>query len=251
MIDVNQPVTNPALVAAMNQMQQGPTAEKELMLIEEIARAHFLTPMILDGAIENGVLKAGSTISFKTISNGSGENFFLAFTDWEELGKWSSEPEQTLISTYDDLKSMVLNNEEIRGFVINPYGQSVVITPELIDYFTRRKTEIVVEEDTQILLGQPADYPEEMVNALQQFFEEHHEVEKAYLFLAQIPGAPQPNWLLVVDFIGEKNSLFPQIAAVTQGFLGADEYIDLVPMDSAFGGNAAQDATPFYQKSAI
>lgn len=249
MIDVNKPVTNPKLVDSINKFLTEKSAENEFVLIEKITQAHFLTPIIMQGEIENGILTAGSTISFKMIANSSDESFFIAFTDWEELAKWSKDQEQTHISTYEDLKTMVLKDtEKVKGFVINPYGQNIVITPELMQYFARRKSEIVIEKDTKVMLGQPANYPSEMVNALSKFFKKHKEVESAYLFLAHKEGDEKPNLLLVIGFTGEKSALFPQIAAIAQDYLGKDEYIDLVPMNTAFGKDATKDVTPFYKK---
>jgi hypothetical protein len=248
MVDVNQPVTNPELVKSMNEFLQENSAQNEFILIEAIAKANFLIPITLQGEIEDGMLKQDSTIGFKTITNGSEESFYLAFTDWDELGKWSKEREQTLISTYDDLKQMVSINDGIKGFVINPFNQNLVITAEVMEYFAHRKSEIVIKEDTQIMLGQPANYPQEMVNALSDFFLKNKEVESAYLFLAHRAGDQQPNLLLIIGFIGDKAVLFPRIAAVAQGFLGKDEYIDLMPLNSSFGKDATKDATPFYQR---
>lgn len=249
MIDVNKPVSNPELVEIMNKFANERNAENEILLIEKITQAHFLTPIIMEGEIENGIIKAGGTISFKMLNNNSGESFFMAFTDWEELAKWSKEKEQTLISKYDDLKSMVLKDtKRVKGFVINPYSQNIVITPELMQYFSQTRSEIVIKKDTKVMLGQPANYPQEMVNALSKFFKEHKEVESAYLFLSHKEGDEKPNLLFVIDFSGEKASLFPKIAAVAESYLGKDEYIDLIPLNTAFGKDATKTATPFYKK---
>jgi len=183
------------------------------------------------------------------ITNSLDESFFMAFTDWEELRKWSAEKEQALISTYEDLKTLVEKDvQKVKGFVINPYGQNIVITPELIQYFSRKKSEIVIKKDTKVLLGQPKNYPNEMVNALSKYFTDHKEVKSAYLFIAHKEDEEKPNLLLVIDFTGDKEILFPQVAAVAQKYLGNDEYIDLVPFNTEFGKNAAESSTPFYKK---
>lgn len=249
MIDVNKPVTNLELVRIMNKFLNERSAENEIDLIDRITQAQFLSPIIMDGEIQNGTIKASATISFKMLTNNSNEPFFMAFTDWEELSKWSKEKEETLISTYEDLKSMVEKDaQRVKGFVINPYGQNIVITPELMQYFSQIKSEIVIKKDTKIMLGQPANYPHEMVNALSKFFTEHREVESAYLFLAHKEDDEKPNLLFVIDFTGEKTSLFPQIAAVAQNYLGKDEYIDLIPMNTSFGKDATKNTKPFYKK---
>lgn len=252
MVDVNKPVANPKLVEIMNKFLNDRSTENEIALIESISQANFLTPIILDGEIENGVLKKDSNISFKMITNTANESFFIAFTDWEELGKWSKDKEQTLITSYEDLKDMVLKDATaIKGFVINPYGQNIVITPELMQYFSSRTSEVVIQKDTKVIFGQPANYPYDMVNALSSFFKKHKEVKSAYLFLIHKEGDEKPNLLFVIDFTGEKAILFPQIAAVAQNYLNKDEYIEIVPKDCEFGMGATKDAKPFYKKKIL
>lgn len=252
MIDVNKPVTNPALVDSMNNFLRDKNSENELFLIDKINEAHFLVPVIVDGKVNNGVLKKKATISFKMITNTANESFFIAFTDWQELGKWSQNKEQTLILTYKDLKEMVLKDrDKLRGFVINPYGQNLIITPETMEYFSHRKSEVVVEKNTKVLLGQPSKYPEEMVKALNKFFKEHKEVNSCYLFWSQIEGQPNGNLLLVVDFEGDKNELFPRIAAVAQQHLGRDEYIDMISMNTDLGRDTVKNVTPFYKRKKL
>ncbi|MDT8718003.1 enhanced serine sensitivity protein SseB [Clostridium sp. 19966] len=249
MIDVNKPVTNADLVSSMNVFFENKNAENELILIGEINKAHFLVPVIVDGKIKNGVIKKKTTISFKMITNTANENFFIAFTDWQELGKWSKNSEQTLILTYNELKEMVLKDiANVRGFVINPYGQNLIITPEAMEYFSKRKSEVTIEKDTKILLGQPANYPDEMVKALTEFFKEHKEVNSCYLFWAHREDENNGNLLLVVDFTGNKDELFPRIAAVAQNYLGQDEYIDMISIGTDFGKNVVKDVKPFYKK---
>lgn len=249
MVDVNKPVTNPEFVDAMNRFLQNRSAENELAFIEKLGQAHFLSPIILDGEIENGVLKEGTLINFKLLTNQDDESFFIAFTDWDELRKWSKDHVQTLIMRYEDYKAMLLKDPDVaKGFVINPYNQNIIITPQLMEYIERRKSEVVITKDTKIMLGQPSNYPHEMVNALSKFFKKHREVDEAYIFLAQREDEDKPNLLLVIGFEGDKSVLFPQVAAIAQEYLGKDEYIDIVPLDSTFGREAVKGAEPFYKK---
>ena len=147
---------------------------------------------------------------------------------------------------------MVLKDTNaIKGFVINPFGQNIIITPELMQYFSSRKSEVVIQKDTKVMLGQPANYPHDMVNALSSFFKKHKEVKSAYLFLIHKEGEEKPNLLLVIDFTGDKAILFPKIAAIAQSYLNKGEYIEIVPRDCEFGMDATKDATPFYKKKVL
>lgn len=245
MVDVNKPVTNPELVKIMDDFLQEKNIEKEFALIKEIKEANFLVPIVFEGEIEDGILKKDSIIKFKLITNDLNQSFFPAFTDWDELGKWSKEREQALISTYDDLYYLVLNNKNVEGFVINPYNQNFIITREVMEYFDRRYS--VVKKDTKVMLGQPADYPYGMTKALSSFFEKNKDIESAYLFLAHKEGEPKPNLMLIIETTGDESILFPKIAAIAQEFLAEEEYIDLVPLNSGWK-NAIKDSTPFYKK---
>lgn len=246
-IDAQKQVTNPELVIIMNKFMAEKTKVNEILLADQITHAQFLTPVILDGEIENGVLKAGSTLRFKILINEQNESYFMAFTDWDELKKWSKQTEQTFIATYEDLKGMVLKDSyEIKGFAINPYGQNFLITSEIMKFFSEIRAEIIEKKDDQILLSEPEEYPEGMLNAVTAFFKKVKEVKSAYIFLAKREGQNKPYYLLIVDYAGEMARFFPQVAAVTQKYLSGDEYIEMMPLDSSIGQKAIQKASPFY-----
>lgn len=182
MIDVNTPVTNPELVAAIKSMKESNTKESQDHVINEIMKAHFISPVIISpvpetlGDNNKVVLKEKTIIKFGIIENTANQQFFLAFTDWEELGKWHKvENQQTLILTFNDLAVMVLDEKgNSDGFVINPYGENVVFNKTMIRTLRDKKrnradggvVEQVVKKDTTVRLGQPHIYPEEMVNDL-------------------------------------------------------------------------------------
>jgi len=249
MIKVNKPVTNPELVESMNKFINEKSAKNELILIEKINQSHLMTPVIISDEVENGLIAEGTTVSFKTITNTDNDSYIVAFTDLDELCKWSKDKEQTLAYTYDDLNGIVLENTDtIKGFVINPYSQRFIITPEVVQYFSQRKSEIGGEEDTKIMLGQPSEYPNGLVNAMSKLFESYKEVKSAYLFLARKESDQKSNLLFVIDFTGEKDLLFPKIAAKMKGYLGKGEYFDMISMESSLGTSAVKDSIPFYKK---
>ncbi|MBX4262664.1 enhanced serine sensitivity protein SseB [Clostridium estertheticum] len=249
MIKVNKPVTNPELVESMNDFINEKSAKNELKLIEKINKSHLMTPVIISDEVKNRLIPEETTVSFKTITNADNESYIVTFTDEDELSKWSKDKEQILAYTYDELNGIVLENiNEVKGFVINPYGQIFIITPEVMQYFSKRKSEIGIKEDTKIMLGQPAVYPTELVNVMSKFFETQKEVKSAYLFLARTEGEQKSNLLFVIDFTCEKELLFPKIEARMQGHIGKGEYFDMISMDSSLGTSAVKNSTPFYKK---
>ena len=133
MIKANKPVTNPELVESMNNFINEKSAKNELILIKKINKSHLMTPVMISDEVKDGLIPDGTTVDFKTITNEDNESYIVTFTDENELYKWSKDKQQTLAYTCEDLNGIVLENiSEIKGFVINPYGQIFIITPEVM-----------------------------------------------------------------------------------------------------------------------
>lgn len=261
MVDVNKPVTNPGLVLAINEMQQSDTKESKDQVINEVMKAHFISPVNISPIpgpsddVGKVVLKEKTTIGFNIIENTANQHFFLAFTDWGELGKWcKSENQQTLIMTFDDYAAMVLDEKgNSDGFVINPFGGNIVFNKDMVralrDERERRKkggvVEQVVKKDTAVQLGQPRIYPEELVKAISNYLKHQNNVMAAYLQLMMKDG--EQSYLVVVDFSGDRRILFDGIANAAMNHLNG-MFIDLIPYDSEFGRNATNNIEPFYRR---
>lgn len=138
MMDMNSPVTNPELVKIMSSMALAYSPELELAFIQALYQARFLAPIMPNKDIESGSIHQDSTVSFKLLTNKSNHSFFMAFTDASELKKWSATDEQTLILTYNDLANMLKESGDVKGFVIDPFGSNLVISPEAINHFAQR-----------------------------------------------------------------------------------------------------------------
>lgn len=261
MIDVNKPVTNPELVIAIKEMKESNTKECQDHVINEVMKAHFISPVNISPApgpssdSSEVVLKENTTINFNIIENTANQQFFLSFTDWQELGKWNKgENQQTLILTFDDLAAMVLDKKgNSEGFVINPYGENIIFNKTMIEALREDKerrakggvVEQVVKKDTTVQLGQPRIYPKEMVNAISNYLKKQKNVHAAYLQLMIKEG--EQSYLVIVDFTGDRRELFDGIANVAMSHLNG-MFIDLVPYDSDFGHNAINNIEPFYKK---
>lgn len=68
-----------------------------------------------------------------------------------------------------------------------------------------RPTEHYVDKDTQIMLGQPEEYPAAMVDALTSLFSQRKPVRRAFLTLMHDPAADEkPNLLVGLEVDGER-----------------------------------------------
>jgi len=152
--NVNKPITNPELIELMKELKENPNPENENKFINCMINSLFLTPIIIDGEIEEKddykiTIKKGTKINFKLIANkNTQKSYFLAFTDWDELRKWSNEPENAFIVNYDDLKNLVARSQgEQEGFVINPFNQNIIINSQIIERIQKHIKKVPIENN--------------------------------------------------------------------------------------------------------
>lgn len=256
MVDVNTPVTNPELVDAINKFQDSPDRDKEKIFLEELAKAHFLAPVFIKPAPKSEnedntvTLKEDTIISFQMITDAEGDNFLLVFTDWEELGKWKKEEnQQTMIVTFDDLATMVMGGGAAnKGFALNPYGQNIIMSKETINSMKNPKQvqEHVIEKDTTVTIGTPANYPYELAEAIKRHSKKTKEIKKVYLFL--MVKDSEESFLLVVDFVGDRKKIFDGIAEAGIPYLKKGQFIDLVPASDETWRNSTKGEKPIYKR---
>ncbi len=258
MVDVNTPLENPQLLESIHKMYQNNNTETQNEAFKEILNAHFLAPVVLTPEPENNnngivTLEKNTTISFSTIVNTNKQFFFPAFTDWDELRKWKNEEnQQTLIVKIEDYISLVLNDSNISGCTINPFGENLILTSLMLktikdggnpfNYGTM--SDITIQKETRVILKQPEVYPNEMVNAITEYLKTQNAVVSAFLHLMVMEG--ETSYLLVIDFSGEKEALFNGIGKTAMPYLNG-MYIDIVKFDSSFE-NACRNIKPFFKR---
>lgn len=261
MIDISKPVTNPALAQALEQLHQENTpANQDRVLDEIVMRAHFLAPVVISPAPsgENGgetVMKQGTTIQFQLISTQNGRPFFPAFTDWPQLRRLCGpRDQQTMVLTFDDYASMLAGDGGAAGFVVNPFGAPLTLERDFVADLAKQKKDRagysrqVIQKDTKVLLGDPADYPQAMADAICLAVRELPEVKALYLRLMSRQDESQSNYLVVVDHCGEQDRVFRTIADAARPHLEG-RFVDMVPFDSDFGRTAAKDVKPFFSRN--
>lgn len=253
MIDINKPVTNDNLVKAMRIMQENQTPDNEKKLINELFKANFLVPVIFDpdlkkansqsGEIE---LKKDTVISFETLE-WEDKYYFQVYTDWEELYKWKYQPnQQTLVISYKEISEFIINQGK-DGFVINPFSDNFVLSKnQLMSQSQPVKCEsYIVEESTRVSLGIPKKYPKKMIKELKKYLSKQQNIKKAYFMLME--KNEKFSYLLVIDFIGDKDEVFNGIANVAIPYSNG-YYINMIPYNSDFGVSTVKEKSPFYER---
>ncbi|WP_044974366.1 enhanced serine sensitivity protein SseB C-terminal domain-containing protein [Ruminococcus sp. HUN007] len=197
-------IENPALVYAMYEMKDKKTKETEAKFISELRRATFITPAVVEVKGEDGEFrvaedssqKGETRIQFMMLQNDKKERFLPAFTSMEEVRKWRKEDHfQTVICNFDQYINIVASDAEgPRGLAIDPYGSNILLSRELLEGL---KSAIDERNNSQVFIADLKEHPEELEDALRDFFNEDGTVEQAYLQLMR--RGNDVSYLLIVD----------------------------------------------------
>lgn len=261
MVDISKPIANPALSQALERLHRENTpANQDRVLDEVVMRAHFLAPVVISPAPTDGsggktTLKQDAVVQFQLISAQDGRAFFPAFTDWPQLRKLCGpRDQQTVVLTFDDYASMLAGDARAAGFVINPFGTPLTLERDFVAHLSKQKKERagysrqIIGKDTKVLLGDPADYPQAMVDAIRLTARKVPEIKELYLRLMSRPGQDRPSYLVVMDHSGDQDRVFRAIADAARPHLEG-RFVDMVPFNSGFGQAAAKDSAPFYSRA--
>lgn len=137
-------VSNPMLTGAIRLMKDDPTDEHKQMFLGEVFKAEFLMPVRVSSepfVDEKGNMQVenGTDAFFPMLANREGNQFYMAFSNREELEKWKGHTNyRTMACTYMDYEGILTSKDENgrynpgAGFVIDPFGAKVVITKDML-----------------------------------------------------------------------------------------------------------------------
>lgn len=133
------PIRNDELLEIIHTVQKEPSTDNIVKMFNAVVNAELLAPISLDKdptMEKNDVfLEKDTTISFELIKAANGDLYYPVFTHGEELKKCSKEQDQhTMKVTFEDLANMILNQGKVvKGFVINPMGENICFTADMIE----------------------------------------------------------------------------------------------------------------------
>ena len=139
-------------------------------------------------------------------------------------------------------------------FVLNPgsdYGKELLAEEIAWMLSPTNARQIQIDKPTQVLIGQPAVYPQALVDALRAHFATRPEVSAAYL--VQIGYADQePHPLIGVETTGDWKTLSDNIGRIVAA-AAPGQIVDATPIDRAEKDGLSPTLTrtqPFYTRSA-
>ena len=244
MFDTKNQVDNRALSAAMKSIRNNSSLSSNNAFINGLLTASFLLPA-----------------QIPLFTDPAGNQYIMAFTDWDQMRIWPDckPDQQTVVQNYPDIIKSVWERSDIcSGFVINPFGQNLVISKKTISKIQGRlqkavgvspRTEAQEAQEApqeQILLGDPKIFPLGIAVALRSYMQSRKDVLSAYLML-MMRGQRQ-SYLVVVDCTGEFAEIFSAMEDLCSQYLTHGMTIDFVPAASALGQYAMNGRTPFFTK---
>ena len=127
-------IKNPKLIEALQAMLKHDNLETRSRMAAALMEARLLSPIQKQTILTE---KDGPStwIRFEDITNNAGEKYYLAFTDADEYSKWNEDGnhDRALIMTMEDFGNILIRQvNDLKGFVINPYGENVSISKQLL-----------------------------------------------------------------------------------------------------------------------
>ena len=138
-MEFNKSVSNPLLIGAIELVRAENTPEHMKLLTDQMLQAKYMTPAVVtlipsEGKENANAEETGKHVNMPLLAAPGGKQYFMAFTDMEELKRWQSQtPHQVFAMKFSDYVNMLLKPDcEVNGVVINPFDHNLVITKDMI-----------------------------------------------------------------------------------------------------------------------
>lgn len=199
-------------------------------------------------------LKAGSSIQIQHWQKPDGSPVIPFFSSIEILKSSIESEESYLALPVRSLFEITLG----ATLFLNPrsdYGKEFVpheVEQLLSIGISHAPSTRVVEKETKVLLGQPAEYPSQMVDSVTQLLAKHSNVKKAYLALMHDTSIDEkPHLIIGIDAEGDIEKIMREAGNVAGDTAPDGEFVDLYRVnenDSGLSDYLKNQTTPFYER---
>lgn len=142
-------------------------------------------------------------------------------------------------------------------FILNPYSDygKELLPEEIKDMLDGtilqpQHKQVTIQRDTQILIGQPAKYPTELVEALRQMFSGEPEVKAAYIAWIHDPKTEvPPHYIFGIESDSDISEISRKAGSLGQSYLPG-EVFDIIPVrkDYSLSDYFYNECKPFYKR---
>jgi hypothetical protein len=221
----------------------------ELLLSEKLV-------VITSGASdtdEDGVLKAGSTVSFASYPDGKIPVFTSVARVFDKQVIKEQVHQMTIMGR--DLFELAAG----ATFLLNPYSDygKELLPDEIADLLNGTlflpTNQITVEKETPVLIGQPKVYPDKVVASLKLVFTKYPAVSAAYLGWMHNPESEDPpHYVFAVEGTSDIEDAIQEAGFVCKEHLPG-QIFDLMRISGTAGatgieGYFKESVKPFYKK---
>ena len=206
------------------------------------------------GADGSKTLAAGDKVSIENWQRSDGSPIIPFFSSLDALQRaitqemrYMALPARTLLEMTKGA-ALVLNPKSDYGKEFYPEEIEALLTSGV----NRVAEQRITQTPTQVLLGQPASYPTQMVQSLKTLLAKHDNVNAAYLALMHDPSHDEKAHLVVgIDVEGDFETVMREAGVVAADSARDGESVDLVRVKRGDGGlsdHLVRDVKPFYER---
>lgn len=218
----------------------------------------FIVPMGEAPPVENGQIKAGAPIQLAMVEM-EWTRYTVFFSSSERISQVSDKPMQYLAMGGRDFLKMTRGSP----LVMNPslaYGK-IFLPGEVADLLDGKMFEPQVrytaDKDQQIMIGQPAKYPLELMKALSAHYKKYLTVKTASLAHYVNPARdPDPGLLICVDLDdpGQWDKIMGEAGMITSSLHPDHKFVDFFIHDNQPGSVSeyfTKNVKPFYRRGFV
>lgn len=201
-VDLDRPLENPELKAAIQACFSSPTPEHRRVMAVRLCRANYLVASLVD---EGGLqinpstgaahLAGGSKIGFLSIADDAGKRYLPLFTDWDELRAYTSDKVAGMVLPADQAWDMITSAPaDYDGVIINPAGQLVKMMADQVRAMradTRTVESTMVGENTRIQFRAAQSVPQNVLDAWSAICRANPQVLACQAFDVRYPGSEE------------------------------------------------------------
>jgi hypothetical protein len=197
-------------------------------------------------------LEAGSPVSLQHWKKRDGTSVIPFFSSLEALKSAIDHEESYLQLPARSLFQMTLG----ATLVLNPrtpYGKELLpeeVRDLLAGELDRGPAEANIPKNTRVSLGQPAEYPTRMVDALRQLLPRHPNVKRAFLALIHVTSSSEkPHLIIGIEADGDVERALAEVGGVARDTAPTGP-VDLyrVTAGDIMSDYFIRETTPFYER---
>lgn len=199
-------------------------------------------------------LEGGSSIKLKNWRKPDGTSVIPFFTSLQTLQRAIDSEESYIEISARSLFEITLGTPLFLN-PKSPYGKEFFpeeVRHMLSDGADQMPTPRTVEKATQVLLGQPSQYPSKMVNSLTQLLAKHRNVNRAFLALMHDASLDQkPGLIIGIEADGDIEQVIREAGSVARDTAPEGEAVDMCRVQEGEPGLSdyfLTKTTPFYER---